>query len=300
MAFPKKTWKNRISDEPSRRLLTPTNGGDAYTVDVTRAEGTITQEGDAFNAANMNDLENRIEAAIGGGTDLLAPTEATSTASKPYSVNEYVIYDNKYYRVTAAISQGGSLVPGTNIAEDPVGTALTRIIGVDNTQNTNITNLRNQLRSAGTSGTNFYFDYKNGKYGWNSSAGRGADTFHPFSDWQGGTLYAVNGGYAEVSGSHKGSTGASLSLAAGEYLVLLAFTGYEEHAEDDIRTQLYDGTDGGNYSWNISLSGGTYTNALGNSALYVKMTTSGTLDVSVSGGGGSLHYSSVNARAIKL
>lgn len=180
MSFPKKTWKNRISDEPSRRLLTPTNGGDAYTVDVTRAEGTITQEGDAFNAANMNDLENRIEAAIGGGTDLLAPTEATSTTSKPYSVNEYVIYDNKYYRVTAAIPQGGSLVPGTNITEDPVGTALTRIIGVNNTQNTNITNLGNQLRSAGASGTNFYFDYKNGKYGWNSSSARGADTFHPF------------------------------------------------------------------------------------------------------------------------
>lgn len=49
-----------------------------------------------------------------------------------------------------------------------------------NTANTNITNLGRQLRSAGASGTNFYFDYKNGKYGWNSSSARGADTFHPF------------------------------------------------------------------------------------------------------------------------
>ena len=28
--------------------------------------------------------------------------------------------------------------------------------------------------------TDFYFDYQNGKYGWNSSPLRGADTFHPF------------------------------------------------------------------------------------------------------------------------
>lgn len=28
--------------------------------------------------------------------------------------------------------------------------------------------------------TDFYFDYQNGKYGWNSSPSRGADTFHPF------------------------------------------------------------------------------------------------------------------------
>ena len=28
----------------------------------------------------------------------------------------------------------------------------------------------------------FYFDYQNGKYGYNTEANRGADTFHPFSD----------------------------------------------------------------------------------------------------------------------
>lgn len=30
----------------------------------------------------------------------------------------------------------------------------------------------------------FYFDYKNGKYGYNTSPNRGADTFHPFSNSQ--------------------------------------------------------------------------------------------------------------------
>lgn len=31
----------------------------------------------------------------------------------------------------------------------------------------------------------FYFDYKDGKYGYNTSSSRGADTFHPFSDSNG-------------------------------------------------------------------------------------------------------------------
>ena len=30
----------------------------------------------------------------------------------------------------------------------------------------------------------FYFDYKNGKYGYNTNPNRGADTFHPFSNSQ--------------------------------------------------------------------------------------------------------------------
>ena len=30
----------------------------------------------------------------------------------------------------------------------------------------------------------FYFDYQNGKYGYNTSSSRGADTFHPFSNSQ--------------------------------------------------------------------------------------------------------------------
>lgn len=65
MAFVKKTWKDRISQYPNRRTI-----NDGYTtkvVTVGRDEGTVTQAGDVFNAANMNDLENRIQAAIGGG-----------------------------------------------------------------------------------------------------------------------------------------------------------------------------------------------------------------------------------------
>lgn len=63
MAFVKKTWKNRIAEYINRRLLTNEDGS-TNLVTVARDEGTISQEGDAFNAANMNDLEDRIEAGF--------------------------------------------------------------------------------------------------------------------------------------------------------------------------------------------------------------------------------------------
>ena len=63
MGFTKKTWKNRIAEYINRRLLTMEDGS-TNLVTVARDEGTISQEGDAFNAANMNDLEDRIEAGF--------------------------------------------------------------------------------------------------------------------------------------------------------------------------------------------------------------------------------------------
>lgn len=59
MGFTKKTWKNRIAEYINRRRITMEDGS-ASLVTVARDEGTISQEGDAFNAANMNNLEDRI------------------------------------------------------------------------------------------------------------------------------------------------------------------------------------------------------------------------------------------------
>lgn len=65
MAFVKKAWKDRQVQYPNRRTIN--DGRTTKVVTVGRDEGTITEAGDAFNAANMNDLENRILAACGGG-----------------------------------------------------------------------------------------------------------------------------------------------------------------------------------------------------------------------------------------
>ena len=85
MAFSKKTWVNRQSEYPARRTLIAVDG-EADTYDVTRAEGSVTTEGDAFNAANMNDLENRIDAEFQdinekqNGLSLWAGTQAQYNA----------------------------------------------------------------------------------------------------------------------------------------------------------------------------------------------------------------------------
>ena len=59
MGFIKKIWKDRISEFPTRRSLTKTDGTSEI-VTVSRSEGMISQEGDAFSAENMNDFENRV------------------------------------------------------------------------------------------------------------------------------------------------------------------------------------------------------------------------------------------------
>ena len=78
MAFTPKTWLQRVVENPGRRLLTATGTTNVW--DITRDEGVVVQEGDAFSVANMNDLETRIDTAI-NQTDTYAGniyTESTS------------------------------------------------------------------------------------------------------------------------------------------------------------------------------------------------------------------------------
>lgn len=64
MAYQQKTWTDRQTEFPTRRLLTATSSTNVY--DVSREEGTVVEEGDRFDAENMNDLEARIADGIGG------------------------------------------------------------------------------------------------------------------------------------------------------------------------------------------------------------------------------------------
>lgn len=73
--FVKKTWKDRISEYPTRRTLTKEDGSTEL-VTVSRSEGTVSQEGDAFSADNLNDLETRVDNAL---------TEANSNLTIRYN-----------------------------------------------------------------------------------------------------------------------------------------------------------------------------------------------------------------------
>lgn len=61
MAFVTKTWKDRLVEYAGRRRLKNVATGEEILMDVSRSEGTVNQAGDAFSAANMNNLEQRIK-----------------------------------------------------------------------------------------------------------------------------------------------------------------------------------------------------------------------------------------------
>lgn len=59
-----RTWKDRISEYPTRRVLTDTTTLATQQVTVTRDEGTITEAGDNWDASNLNGMESRINTAF--------------------------------------------------------------------------------------------------------------------------------------------------------------------------------------------------------------------------------------------
>lgn len=85
MAFVKKTWKDRIAEFPTRRRLTKEDNTSEL-VTVAREEGTLSQEGDAFSAENMNDLESRIDAEFTEVNGKLS-TEHTILYSNYFAAN---------------------------------------------------------------------------------------------------------------------------------------------------------------------------------------------------------------------
>jgi hypothetical protein len=94
MSFIKKLWKDRVSEYPNRRTI-----NDGYTtkrVTVGRDEGNISEEGTPFNAANMNDLEDRIFAAVesGGGGGGSGTYDYDDLENKP-TINSVTLSGNK-------------------------------------------------------------------------------------------------------------------------------------------------------------------------------------------------------------
>lgn len=57
-----------------------------------------------------------------------ATVEDTTTASKAYKVGEYLVYNNRLYRVTTAIASGGTISIGTNVVQTTVGDELSNMV----------------------------------------------------------------------------------------------------------------------------------------------------------------------------
>nr|DAZ35892.1 MAG TPA: hypothetical protein [Caudoviricetes sp.] len=169
MGFTKKTWKNRIAEYINRRLLTNEDGSTEL-VTVARDEGTISQEGDAFNAANMNDLEDRIEAEFNEVTQSLTNLNDSkktylrlllpNLAADAKAVCDYI---NKNYLL-------GQLSPATTVDFDVVASNVDWFSGTLSTDTTTLSPGRTvwgivQQRTSSAENSTLYKYYGSGTGG---------------------------------------------------------------------------------------------------------------------------------------
>ena len=94
--FRKKTWADRISEYPTRRILTDEDGTETV-VSVARSEGVVSQEGDPFNAETMNEFEDRIQEAFVGLITSTILAGETELVIEDDSITENSIID-VYFR----------------------------------------------------------------------------------------------------------------------------------------------------------------------------------------------------------
>lgn len=104
--FRRKIWQDRQVEHPNRRLIKDTNTGDTISADITRNEGNVITPGDMLNAANMNDLERRIEAGINSGGGSGSTVEVIPTVSTGTKIANIVV-DGVSNELYAPNSGGG-------------------------------------------------------------------------------------------------------------------------------------------------------------------------------------------------
>ena len=124
--YERKVWVNRQSEHPSRRKLTPTGNDGEY--DVSRSEGIIMEDGDAFDADTMNDLERRVAA----GFTELDPTGAggDEVTVQPYTCEKR----NGVYELVGSGAVGRCKIPASWAAGDSFtvnGVAVPAYCGAD-------------------------------------------------------------------------------------------------------------------------------------------------------------------------
>ena len=110
--FVKKTWSDRIAEYITRRTLTKEDGSTEI-VTVERNEGEISQEGDAFDAATMNDLEDRIASGFETINGDLAKIEENINVDKwtflgVFSNNEYCTEALEYKYLKIGFNQSSN------------------------------------------------------------------------------------------------------------------------------------------------------------------------------------------------
>lgn len=112
------------------------NDGTVDAADYATAAGNATTADSATFATSAGDstrLGGQYSSFYATGTDvtnikkMLGNIQTTAVATKAYSVGDFLTYNDKYYEVTQAIAMGGTITPGTNVTERPIGDVLTAL-----------------------------------------------------------------------------------------------------------------------------------------------------------------------------
>lgn len=126
MSYNKKTWTNRESEYPNRYRMHSTNGNIAD-VSIIPYEGSVTVEGDKFNAATMNNMEQRIANGF---------TEASSALSSAVNTLNQSITQER----TRATGEENLLWHDVHELQDNLSDEVTRATGAEQTLTTNLSN----------------------------------------------------------------------------------------------------------------------------------------------------------------
>lgn len=99
----------------------------------TNDDGTVDSADYATNAGDSTRLGGLLSSAYALTADVqklfgdIATYQSAAVALRNYAVGDFMIYNNYFYEVTQAISQGGSIVVNTNITQVTVGEVLARL-----------------------------------------------------------------------------------------------------------------------------------------------------------------------------
>jgi len=129
--FIQKQWKDRVVQYPNQRKLTDISTNQEQVVKAERDEGTIFEEGNKFNQAEMNDMEKRIgdafnivdkklDIAFKENSDIV--TQLGNGEDKIKSSSDFVVSSACDFEVEGALQEvGGELQPLRGVAIEAVG-----------------------------------------------------------------------------------------------------------------------------------------------------------------------------------
>src|SRR5574344_1037206 len=99
-----------------------------------KALSTETSNRTTAISAEATERDTAISSAVLATLGVVATVESSTTASKAYAINDYLVYSGTLYKVTASIAEGGTLTVGTNISATTVASEIS-------TLNSSITNV---------------------------------------------------------------------------------------------------------------------------------------------------------------